>query len=112
MDRHRDIARKNNQEIEAAPDRDRIIEALHTWRERHSQEFAPPGQDRVNQDRAKLDRILYGDHTPLERAHMALVHFFIEHQSWLLVMILFCLIATGLLLTFGLSSLRDLLGLF
>ena len=113
MERHRDIGRKNGQPVADPPPRESIIEVLHRWRDNHADALAKPADDSAQRDRAaKLDRILYGDHTPLERAHLALIHFFIEHRSWLLVLILITTLASVLLLTFGLSSLHNSLGLF
>ncbi len=107
MDRHRDIARRINVEIEATPNRDSIIQVLHQWRDTQSTTVDKPTDARVREGGAKLDRLLYGDHTPLERAHMALVHFFIEHRAWLLALIVLLFVTTGLLLTVGFSSLRS-----
>ena len=112
MDRHRDIARKINLDIPPPPDKDVIIDALHRWRDGHAANFNKPDDFNVREGRAKLDRMLYGEHTAMERAHLALIHFFIEHRAWLLALILLLLITTGLLLTVGFSSLRSIFGDF
>ena len=112
MERHRDIARKADLIVADPPLRDSIIDVLNTWRDRHGEKIAKPTDDRIRQDRDKLDRLLYGDHSPMERFHLALIHFFIEHRTWLLALILVTFIGSGLLLTVGFSSLQKMFGWF
>ena len=109
MERHRSTARKVGQEVAEPPSRDAIIDSLHRWRDGHGVALTKPTDDRIRQDRAKLDRLLYGDKSTLERAHLALIHFFIEHRTWLLVLILVTLAACGVALSLSLPSLRSLL---
>jgi chromosome partitioning protein len=110
MERHRDTMRKNGVAIEPPPPRDQIITALLRWRTGRDGILTKPTTDSVQKDRARLDKMLYGDRTPLERIHLSMVHFFIEHRFWLLLLVGFAMISGGVLLTFGLSSLRQAAG--
>lgn len=112
LQRHRDTARKTGTHIADPPARDSIVDVLHLWRDGHNTDQNKPNDDRVRQDRDKLDKMLYGEHSLMDRIHMALVHFFIEHRAWLLALILITLLASAAAFTFSLPALRTLIGHF
>lgn len=106
LERHRDTMRKSGIDLNPPPPRDNIVTALLRWRTGRDGILTKPTTDAVQKDRARLDKMLYGDRTPLERIHLSMVHFFIEHRFWLLLLVGFAAVSSGLLITFGLSSLR------
>ena len=112
MTRHQETARKTGHDVPPAPTRDAIMSVLARWREgRTSDETRPSDDETMRRDRDRLDKLLYGDRTPMERYHLAMVHFFIEHRLWLLLL-LGCLLGVGaVVVTTGLRPLLNLLGL-
>lgn len=109
MERHRETARKAGQTVESPPPRDQIISALSRWRNGRDSILSKPNSEDIQKDRARLDKMLYGDRTQAERIHLSMVHFFIEHRLWLLLLLVFLgLVAAGFLVTFGLSGLHTL----
>lgn len=110
MERHRETARKAGETIESPPPRDHIISTLSRWRNGHDSILTKPSSEDIQKDRVRLDRMLYGNRTQAERIHLSMVHFFIEHRLWLLLLLLFLgLVAGGFLVTFGLSGLHAFL---
>ena len=106
LDRHYKTVAKVGVQLPPLISRDQALEALTHWQGEHMARVAKPVGDGVRQRKDQLDRMLYGDHSGLERMHLNLVHFFIEHRLWLAVFILVALSAAAMLVVSGLSGLR------
>jgi chromosome partitioning protein len=108
MERHHQTSRKAGAPVDPPPPRDHMVAALLRWRTGRDGVLTKPDSQSMQKDRDRLDKILYGDRTTLERIHLSMIHFFIEHRMWLLLLVGFAVAASGLLITFGLSSLHGL----
>ena len=112
LERHQKIVAKQGGEMPPPPPRDEVMAVLNTWQNEF--EADRPSQDTVRHQKNKLDRMLYGNRTTMERFHLGLVHFFIDHRMFLLIFLLIVAAIGGAILKFGfdgVSSLLDLIGL-
>jgi chromosome partitioning protein len=108
LDRHQKIAAKAGVVIAPPPKREAAIERLGTWQGLHASGMDRPNNDRVRQGKNRLDRMLYGDRTWMERLHLGVVHFFIENRLSLVAFLLMMLAAVVTLVGAGLEGVRML----
>lgn len=108
MDRHQKIAAKSGVAVTPPPGRAEALARLGEWQEKHAAKCDRPAGERVRQRKSQLDRMLYGDRTPLERLHLALIHFFIEHRMSLVAFLLLVLAAGITLVGVGVEGIRML----
>ncbi len=107
IDRHVKTAAKAGLRIEPPVARDQAIAWLVQWRDSHAARLGKkPTGERVRQRKAQLDRLLYGNHSQMERLHLGVVHFFIENRLWLAAFVLATFVAVAVLVGVGLSGMR------
>ena len=110
MDRHLKTAAKAGSELVPPDPRDQAVTWLQHWRDKHAAEMGRPTGERVRAGKARLDRMLYGDRTQMERFHLGIVHFFIDNRLWLAAFMLVTFAAIAALVGFGLSGMRMVAG--
>lgn len=110
LDRHRKIAAKAGAAVTPSPRRDEAMERLVGWQGAHASQVDRPAHERVRQRKNQLDRMLYGDRTPMERLHLAMVHVFIENRFSLVAFLFVVLAATLVLVGVGVEGVRLLAG--
>ncbi|CAA7615198.1 ParA family protein [Magnetospirillum sp. UT-4] len=108
LDRHRKIAAKAGEEVAAPAERPQALERLQRWQGEFANALDRPGSERVRQGRDQLDRMLYGERTPMERMHLSLVHFFIENRLSLIVFLLAVLGIAVAIVGMGFEGMRML----
>jgi ATPases involved in chromosome partitioning len=108
LDRHQKIAAKAGQEVAPPLKREEALGRLNEWRETQGERLDPLAGERVRQKKSQLDRMLYGDRTPLERLHLGIVHFFIENRMSLVAFLLVVLAAVVTLVGAGVEGVRML----
>ncbi len=106
LDRHQKIAAKAGTVVSPPPSREEALARLSQWQEQHANEVDRPTGDRVRQRRNQLDRMLYGNRTTMERLHLGLIHFFIEHRMSLVAFLLVILAAVVTLVGVGVEGVR------
>ena len=114
LDRHYKTAAKAGITLEPLISRDQALEALTRWQGEHTARVAKPAGEGVQKRKDQLDRMLYGNRSRVERFHLGVVHFFIDHQGWLMAFILAVVLVTTLAVLGGLSGIRmiaDAIGL-
>lgn len=105
LDRHQKIAAKAGVTIAPPSRREDAVSRLLTWQSAHAAMDRPTG-DRVEKRKHQLDRMLYGDRTPMERLHLGVIHFFIEHRLSLVAFLLVILAAVVTLVGVGVEGVR------
>lgn len=111
IDRHVTIAAKTGEVVPARLPREKAVERLFRWQAQHIVTTKPDSDERMRQKKDQLDRMLYGDRTWGEKAHLALIHFFIENRLSLAAFLLVMLIGIIALLGAGFEGVRRLAGL-
>lgn len=106
LDRHQKIAAKAGVVVPPPIRRDDALNRLLAWQSERGQEGDRPNGERVRQRKHQLDRMLYGNRTPLERLHLGVVHFFIENRISLVAFLLVMLAAVVTLVGMGLEGMR------
>lgn len=108
LDRHQKIAAKAGVVIPPPPRREEALARLQAWQEQHATAMDRPTGDRVRKRKDQLDRMLYGNRTPLERLHLGVIHFFIENRMSLVAFLLVILVAMVTLVGMGVEGVRML----
>lgn len=111
IDRHVAIAAKAGEAVEARLPRDKAVERLFAWQSQHAAAIKPDTNEHLRQKKDQLDRMLYGNRTWGERAHLSLVHFFIENRLSLVAFLLVMLMGVVALLGAGFEGIRRLAGM-
>lgn len=106
LDRHQKIAAKAGVTIASPPRREEAVSRLQAWQGAHADSMVRPTGDRVEKRKHQLDRMLYGDRTPMERLHLGVIHFFIEHRMSLVAFLLVVLAAMVTLVGVGVEGVR------
>ena len=106
LDRHKKTAAKAGVTLSTPLPREQAVEWLHQWREGHSSSLHTLSDDRLRQGKDRLDRMLYGDRSRLERLHLALIHFFIDNRLWLAAFVVASVAVMAVLVSVGLSGMR------
>lgn len=106
LDRHQKIAAKAGVTVPPPPRREEALARLQAWQEQHATEMDKPAGDRVRKRKDQLDRMLYGNRTPLERLHLGVIHFFIENRMSLVAFLLVILVAVVTLVGMGVEGVR------
>lgn len=106
LERHQKIAAKAGAEVPTLPRREEAMERLQAWQSAHANAVDRPTGDRVRRRKDQLDRMLYGNRTPLERLHLGVVHFFIENRISLVAFLLVILAAVVTLVGMGVEGVR------
>ena len=112
LDRHRKIAGKAKQTLAPWLPREVAQERLNRWQSDLASKVAKPADERLRLGAHQLDRMLYGDRTQLERWHLSLIHFFIDHRLFLAVFLLAVLMTGLFAISMGLEGIRLLTGAF
>ncbi len=110
LDRHAKIAAKAGIAVTEPVSREDALVTLGRWQGQLADRVDRPEGERVKQKRHQLDRMLYGDRTPLERAHLWLVHFFIDNRLSLAAFLLVVLVAMAAVIGIGVEGVRMLAG--
>lgn len=108
LDRHRKIVAKQGVTISVDVTHDQAVQALSRWQADFASTVAPPTGDSLRAGETKLDRLLYGNRTRMERWHLGLVHFFIDHRLVLLVFLLVAAAAGMAAISLGVEGVRRL----
>lgn len=108
LDRHRKIAAKAGIEVDEPVRREEALATLTKWQGEMASHLVKPEGDRVRQRKDQLDRMLYGDRAPMERLHLALVHFFIDSRPSLVVFLVLMLVVVAVLVGMGVEGMRML----
>jgi chromosome partitioning protein len=114
LQRHQRIAEKAGKVVELESQRPQAMGVLGKWQQSVASKVAPPELDRLKQKTNQLDRMLYGDRTQIERFHLGLIHFFIEHRAVLMAFLMVVAIAAIATIGAGVGGVRmlaDALGL-
>ncbi|MDA8231712.1 MAG: AAA family ATPase [Magnetospirillum sp.] len=109
IERHCQAAAKAGIDFDPGVSREQALHVLMEWQERHARTVGRPTGDRIAQGTSRLDRLLYGDRTRMERLHLGLVHFFIDNRLWLVAFLVATVGVFALLLGAGLSGVRKAL---
>ncbi|MBC7905791.1 MAG: ParA family protein [Rhodospirillaceae bacterium] len=110
LDRHQKIAAKSGEVVSPPLKREEAVARLTVWQGEFATATDRPTGDRLRQKKNQLDRLLYGDRTKMERLHLGVIHFFIEHRMSLVVFLLMILAAVVTLVGVGVESVRMLAG--
>lgn len=108
LDRHQKIAAKAGAAVAPPLKREEALARLAGWRDGQAGHVDPMAGDRMRQKKSQLDRLLYGDRTPMERLHLGIVHFFIENRMSLVAFLLVVLAAVVTLVGVGVEGVRML----
>lgn len=106
LHRHATTAAKSAEMLSLPASREAALDRLLAWRDKVAAAAAPAAGVRDRKDR--LDRLLYGDRSRLERWHLALIHFFIDNRLGLALLVLAMLASAAILVGAGLQGLRHL----
>lgn len=108
LERHQKIAAKAGLVVPPPPRREEALNRLLAWQSEHAQQLGHADDNGVRQRKTQLDRMLYGDRTPLERLHLGVIHFFIENRMSLVAFLLVVLVAVVTLVGMGVEGVRML----
>jgi len=108
LDRHRQISAKAGAPIVEPRSHDQALAWLVRWRQEHDCRLGDASGEPFRQRTALLDRALYGDRSRIERLHLQVVHFFIDHTLWLVVFLLVAFALAATTIGAGLSGIRML----
>lgn len=106
LDRHQKIAAKAGVMLPVPVGRDAAMARLNRWQVELAAKVNRPADSRLREGENQLNRRLYGDRTQLERWHLSLIHFFIDHRLYLVAFLVVLLIGGVVALSIGLSGLR------
>ncbi|CAA7612006.1 conserved hypothetical protein [Magnetospirillum sp. LM-5] len=112
LERHHKIAAKAGQELAPFPARQAALDRLQGWRSLLADHLAAPEQGGLAQQTSRLDRMLYGDRTTIERLHLALIHFFIDHRGVLAVFLALVALVGLMVIGAGVGGVRLLADAF
>jgi chromosome partitioning protein len=109
ISRHVAIAAKAGESVPERLPRDQAMERLFRWQTVNAKAIEAASDASLRQKKAdQLDRMLYGDRTWGERAHLGLIHFFIENRLSLVAFLLMMLAGAVTLVGVGFQGVRRL----
>jgi chromosome partitioning protein len=112
MERHAHTASKAGIDFKPPRPIDQAIRILAGWREGHAQSLPQPQGQTIKEGKSRLDRLLYGNHTLLERLHLSMIHFFIENKFVLFILIVIFFTTFGLLVSAGVARIQSATNIF
>ncbi len=106
LERHAKTAAKAGLDLPPPRTQEHAIRILASWRENHARTMNQPLTENIKDQKTRLDKALYGNHSKIERLHLSLVHFFIENRAGFFIFLLSILAIFAIIIRASISGIH------